>query len=331
MRYKCFELHTHTVHSDGSFTPQHLLESALAWQFDGIALTDHNTMSGLEAIDETLMARTLPVIPGIEWTTYFGHMLVLASNAYIDWRFALPHTIDDYIKKIKEAGGVVGIAHPFEVGSPFCTGCCWDFRIENWDQLDYIEVWSGTFPHKRFKNELALAWWTELLNKGARLAAVSGRDWHGLDQEEKVLSSATYLALENGIITAATVKEALARGRSFVTLGPCLDFRLKRNGMACGPGDSLTPGNCELEAGIDENQRRELWQDFGIKGKRAVLVHNGQELASFDCSHNKHPGHGFRHTSPCELAPGWARLELYGSCMGAEDTLLGFTSPVYIV
>jgi hypothetical protein len=76
-----------------------------------------------------------------------------------------------------------------------------------------------------------------------------------------------------------------------------------------------------LAAGVDESRRRELWQDFGIKGKRAALVHNGQRLASFDSS---------CPPLECELGPGWARLELYGSCMGAEDTLLGFTSPVYI-
>jgi hypothetical protein len=323
LRYKCFELHTHTIHSDGRFTPESLLENALAWQFDGIALTDHNTMSGLEAIDEALMARTLPVIPGIEWTTYFGHMLVLAADSYVDWRFALPDTIDGHIKKIKEAGGVVGIAHPFAVGSPLCTGCYWDFRIENWDQLDYMEIWSETFPHRRFKNALAFDWWTELLNRGVRLTAVSGRDWHGLDQEEKVLSSATYLALEEGRISAGTVKEALSRGRSFVTLGPCLDFTLSRDGEEYGLGDTLAPGRCVLAAGVDESRRRELWQDFGVKGKRAALVHNGQPLASFDSSERCPP-------LECELGPGWARLELYGSCMGAEDTLLGFTSPIYI-
>lgn len=47
-----FELHTHTIHSDGAFTPKELVESAKKHGYYGIALTDHNTSSGCrEAIE----------------------------------------------------------------------------------------------------------------------------------------------------------------------------------------------------------------------------------------------------------------------------------------
>ena len=48
MRYYPFELHCHTVHSDGSFTPEELVKAAKARGLSGIALTDHNTASGAQ-------------------------------------------------------------------------------------------------------------------------------------------------------------------------------------------------------------------------------------------------------------------------------------------
>ena len=44
MRYLRCELHTHTVWSDGSMTPEELAANAAARGYDAIALTDHNTV-----------------------------------------------------------------------------------------------------------------------------------------------------------------------------------------------------------------------------------------------------------------------------------------------
>lgn len=52
MRWLACELHTHTLHSDGSQTLDELVKGAVDLGFDAIALTDHNTMSGLIGKDE---------------------------------------------------------------------------------------------------------------------------------------------------------------------------------------------------------------------------------------------------------------------------------------
>ena len=102
-RWFACELHCHTVHSDGDFTVPALLEAARARHLDGIALTDHNTFSGyMEA-----KASVSPVVlGGIEWTTYFGHMLVLDCAQYVDWRDAKPDTIDEKMRLVHENGGL---------------------------------------------------------------------------------------------------------------------------------------------------------------------------------------------------------------------------------
>lgn len=45
MNWFACELHCHTDHSDGIFTPSELVKSAKEHQLDGIAITDHNTIS----------------------------------------------------------------------------------------------------------------------------------------------------------------------------------------------------------------------------------------------------------------------------------------------
>jgi hypothetical protein len=327
--YKCFELHTHTINSDGQFTTEALCESARQYLYDAIAVTDHNTMSALEDITPELIKRTLPVIPGIEWTTFFGHLLVIGAEKYIDWRFALPENIDTYIAEIKAVNGIVGIAHPFNVGSPLCTGCYWDFKIHNWNNVDYIEVWSEPFPQERFKNNLAFNWWTKLLNRGYKLAAGSGRDWHGPDKED-VLTSATYLGLQDGIITGVTVKEALAKGRTFVTCGPVLHITLSNAFGTCGLGETAAAGECTLTIHLDESKRRSVWERFGLRTKFIQIVHNGTTVQKIPCDGV------YTGTLSLNLSPGWVRVEGYGyyNYKGKynidDHKLLVFSSPIFI-
>jgi len=327
MTYRCIELHSHTLHSDGRFSPGELCRAAKEECYDGIALTDHNTISGLEEMDEALIAETLPVIPGIEWTTFYGHLVVLGADRFVDWRFARPETIDASLREIREAGGTVGIAHPFEFGSPFCTGCHWDFKVQNWDLVDYIEVWSEPFPlsspRGRVKNPLAFEWWTELLQEGHRIAAASGRDWHGPD-EKPVLPGVTYLGLEGPAITAPGVKAALRAGRTFVTLGPVLDAALSWEGGACGLGGTAPPGLCTLSLSLGSDRRKPRWEPFGLSPRELRLVHNGRTLGAIPC------GGEYRGTRRLDLEPGWLRVELYGAWGDRRETLLAFTSPMYI-
>src|SRR5699024_9293641 len=119
----------------------------------------------------------------IEWTTYYGHMLVIGCQRYVDWRFAKPDTIDDYIADVVASDGVVGIAHPFSMGGVLYTGGFWEFQVQNWERVSYVEVWSKGENDTRVENERALAWWTGMLNQGHRLALTAGRDWHQPDEK----------------------------------------------------------------------------------------------------------------------------------------------------
>ena len=141
MSYLPCELHCHSVHSDGSFSVAELLRRAYDDHLALIALTDHNTVSGHGELDDSIT----PAVPGIEWTTFFGHMLVLGARDFVDWRDAVPANIDDKIDQVHAAGGLCGVAHPFQLGSPICTGGRWAFDVQDWSRVDYLEVWHDAF------------------------------------------------------------------------------------------------------------------------------------------------------------------------------------------
>ncbi len=65
-----FDLHLHSHHSDGTWSPQELVEHAVKIGMKHIALTDHDTVSG---IDEALAAARgrVQIIPAIELNTVF--------------------------------------------------------------------------------------------------------------------------------------------------------------------------------------------------------------------------------------------------------------------
>lgn len=63
---KRIDLHTHSTCSDGSMTPSELVRHAKAEGLSAIALSDHDTMDGVEEAVQTGMEIGLTVIPAIE-------------------------------------------------------------------------------------------------------------------------------------------------------------------------------------------------------------------------------------------------------------------------
>lgn len=75
------DLHAHSVFSDGTFTPEQLLDEAQRIGLGAVALTDHNTVAGLPDFMAAAQNRPLEAVPGVELSVdYLGtelHMLAL--------------------------------------------------------------------------------------------------------------------------------------------------------------------------------------------------------------------------------------------------------------
>lgn len=311
--YPC-ELHCHTLHSDGGFTVGELVSAAKSRKLSGICLTDHNTVSGWEEADKE---KELAVLKGIEYTTFDGHMLCLGTDKIID--FVDISNIDCTVKDFRANGGLIGIAHPFQLGTPICTGGHWDYKITKWENVNYIEVFSEGCPCLNTPNKKARALWHSLLDKGYRIAPSMGRDWHRTEGDIN-LAACTYLCCDEGELTAEKMKSAIKEGRTIITTGPCFTFKTA-DGFTVG--DEIKAGENTFEITLDSSRQKEVapWQKFCFKEIR--LVSNGSKAVKVIPATEKNLTFNFEKGQ-------WYSLELWGDIDEKTDTLLAFTGAMYV-
>ena len=65
------DLHTHSTFSDGTCTPAEILKQAEAMGLSAVALTDHNTISGLSDFLTAAQNAAVEAIPGVELSTQY--------------------------------------------------------------------------------------------------------------------------------------------------------------------------------------------------------------------------------------------------------------------
>lgn len=97
------DLHVHSTCSDGTFTPEELVDYAIQKGLTAFALTDHDTVNGLDRAiryaEELRQAQVPEVIPGIELSTEYQGKDIHMVGLFIDYRqpeFA--HYLEDFIR-----------------------------------------------------------------------------------------------------------------------------------------------------------------------------------------------------------------------------------------
>jgi len=199
------DLHSHTVHSDGSYTLGEAVSIMESLGCDFLATTDHNTVSQNFVHPKE---SGLVLIPGIELTTNRGHANFLgAVDPIRDFRV---HRVDDihaHFAAAKEKGAVVVLNHPL------CGDCPWEwgFAVDH----DWVEVWNGPWTDR---NERALDWWQAELAAGRRLVAVGGSDVHRPHPHVKHAMPTTWVYAASR--TVAGILEGIGRGHAFLSESP---------------------------------------------------------------------------------------------------------------
>lgn len=132
---RCFNFHMHTVHSDGRLQPEALIEQAIAIGLQGLAITDHHTVSGYKAAYQWLeswklsnphLKNSAPCL----WSGVEINANLLGSEVHIlGYAFDPAHpSLAPYIQRkatqgenyqaanviaaIHQAGGLAVLAHP---------------------------------------------------------------------------------------------------------------------------------------------------------------------------------------------------------------------------
>lgn len=220
-RFKRLELHNHTVESDGSLTCQELTEYLAADHVDAFAITDHNTTSGQKKIEQLLEEKHYPIslIRGMEYTTYFGHILCLNLSKYVPWNSIDQHRPELLFEAAREKGALVGIAHPFSYGDPFARGCRFEMTVSDYSKVDFIEIFNN--PELLHEvNERGTNLWMSLIFSGYQITATSGMDLH--NRAKLAGCYATYIEGKSGDNIASELDTAIHTHRTWVSKGALL-------------------------------------------------------------------------------------------------------------
>ncbi len=78
------DLHTHSIASDGTETPAEVMRQAQRAGLDVVALTDHDTVSGLDEAARVADELGLEFVPGVEFSASIGPASVHMLGYYVD-------------------------------------------------------------------------------------------------------------------------------------------------------------------------------------------------------------------------------------------------------
>lgn len=102
------DLHLHTNASDGEYSPQEVVKAAQEQGFSTIAITDHDTLSGIEEAQETCQKLGIELISGIEISTTWegreihilGYFLENADANFLEKLTEMKNSRKDRINKM---------------------------------------------------------------------------------------------------------------------------------------------------------------------------------------------------------------------------------------
>ncbi|WGD36390.1 PHP domain-containing protein [Lysinibacter sp. HNR] len=98
-----YDLHTHSIASDGTLTPSQIVREAADLGLGGIALTDHDTMAGWAEAEEAAREHGLSFVPGVELTTKTHTGFVVHLLAYfIDPQDAALYEVMERVRRDRD-------------------------------------------------------------------------------------------------------------------------------------------------------------------------------------------------------------------------------------
>jgi hypothetical protein len=260
------DLHTHSIYSDGRWTPSELVVQALTNGLDFLGTSDHNTNAATRVFGRYVPDGFL-VVSGEEVTTRNGHWLATGTTpgTWVDWRYrAENHRLTHFAELTRSRGGVAIAAHP----SVPVPGTRWDFGAR-FGPMDAVEVWNG--PWTGF-NQDALARWHALLVAGSYTPAVGNSDSHH-DGQVVGLPQTVYRL---DTLSTAAIVAAVKGGHCWVAESSAVDLTFEGHGSvhtsnAGGPGDTVPVAGEQLACHLDVT---------GVPGTVGQLIGSSGVLAA---------------------------------------------------
>lgn len=181
-----FDLHGHTTSMEWwrgfdvvNMSPEVVVREAKEAGLDGVAVTDHNTLRGLDRALNAAVKEGVIVVPGAEITAHEGtkapHILALGLNPEYIKNTPLPHMQkpEDVVKWIHDHGGVAIATHPGKHAGVFRERLPYDDLERMATQFDAIQTLN--IQHGRNISAEAIA-------DKYNIPKIGGSDFHVLGQ-----------------------------------------------------------------------------------------------------------------------------------------------------
>ena len=269
--FKRYEPHNHTDQSDAKITCRELIRIMEADRVDCFAITDHNTTSGQPIIRKILTEENHKVkcTYGMEYTTYYGHIVCPVLEQYVPWDSINRHKPELLFEACKKAGAITGVAHPFSYGDPFARGCRFEMTITDFTDVDYIEIINNPEPLHEV-NEPGILWWEELVLNGEKVSACAGMDLH-TRKDKMAMKFATYAEGEKGGDAVAELRAALAQQRTWVSKGMLVTWEIADESIRFALCDVRKRGFVPSELYILTLKNKEGTREFDLTSGSLTL------------------------------------------------------------
>jgi len=243
--------HLHTNLSDARVSIQERIKSVVAEGVEAAVASDHNTITDYQpALEKLGLNPYLSVIKGNEITTsgvihynsYPLHRREEEERNGAIWPLSEEVTPLFEASRKKDPQALLQVNHPrdgdigyfnnyrLEMDSASFVGPAFSLAF------DVLEVMNG--PYFYSSNQIAIEDWLHLLNRGYYYPIIGSSDSHSIDKEEPGYSR-TYVYYQGGKgdnLDSDSLFRAIKKGRSFVSNGPLVEFRINDTHA---PGDPL--------------------------------------------------------------------------------------------
>ncbi len=329
------DLHMHTANSDGQCPSQtgamvpcpvyFTVDAAARRGLDFIAITDHNATSHYDAMRELQpYFDKLLLIPGREITTFQGHINLLGTTQFLDFRLGSPQVPDMNIllRNARKLGALVSVNHPAAPSGEICMGCGWTPAVPvEMNLLDAFEVVNGGTEDPAFSGVPS---WEHQLSLGHRLIAIGGSDNHRplipLDQSGAIGRPTTVVYASE--LSTPAILDGIRAGRVFIDLTGSRDRLLD---LSAHTADETAEMGGTLEAHSGEGVALEV-HVAGSQGASVHILVDGVELPTLPAQAILSSDATLRSSWPSDGARHWLRAEV----RDAQGHLLLLGDPVYV-